>query len=161
MKSIVTKKYYGVTISIAIVLSLGVNPIYGEDDVPLKKEKIDWTLKLPENWDSVKNPFLNLLPKKQVVVPPAPRSDTSATNVKKIESTPQEPEIKPPKVMISGLVWNSDHPQALVNNKIVGPGDQIEGWTITGITESGVEISTKGKTHLIVPDFDATNNPIK
>jgi len=73
------------------------------------------------------------------------------------------PEVKPPpqpatpKLEISGLIWNSDRPQAIINGRVLGIGDSIMGVpsdigeiipkvNIIGITSKGIDISFSGRT---------------
>lgn len=54
-------------------------------------------------------------------------------------------EIKPPHLTTQGVIWQTDLPQAIINNKVVKIGDIIEGAEIIEIDKSGVEISFRNK----------------
>jgi len=56
---------------------------------------------------------------------------------------PEAPgETKPlPALKVQGIVWGGNSPQAIINNKVVGVGDTIEGVRITGINNSVVTVS--------------------
>lgn len=61
------------------------------------------------------------------------------------------PEIVKPSFSISGLVWNTNMPQAILNGEVVGIGDVVESWTISDITNEGVEVTFQNKTFKIKP----------
>ncbi len=46
-----------------------------------------------------------------------------------------------PALQVQGIVWGGNSPQAIINNKVVGLGDTIEGVRITGINNSVVTVS--------------------
>ncbi len=55
------------------------------------------------------------------------------------------PEIKieiitPPALKISGIIWNTKKPQAIINNTVVSIGDTIENSKIVDIRKEGVDI---------------------
>ncbi len=56
-----------------------------------------------------------------------------------------------PDYKISGIVWNTDRPQAIMEGRILDVGDSIEQWRIIGISRGGVEISFKNQKFLIEP----------
>lgn len=107
----------------------------------------------------INNPFLPQYPMAKAEKPPVPEEPkktpipiihTPPPDIK-VETNiivPQEPirkeVIKPPILNISGLVWNSDMPQAIINSKILNLGDTIDNAVITNINESGIEILYRG-----------------
>ncbi|MBU4334593.1 MAG: hypothetical protein KKD07_09145, partial [Candidatus Omnitrophica bacterium] len=76
-----------------------------------------------------------------------------AAETKPVFVKPQPIEVvpEPPQMIISGLVWNSDRPQAIVNNKVIDVGDTIETVQIVAIRKEGIEIEFQGKTITIEP----------
>lgn len=109
----------------------------------------------------IKNPFESQLPKKEKkpeIVKPAPPPIIPMLPTLPIQppNPPQpnipepeivkEPEIPVPHVTISGIIWNSDRPQAIINGKIVDIGDTILDLKITDIQKSGVEAMFHGKS---------------
>ena len=114
--------------------------------------------------DSLKNPFKPQLPLPQIR---RIEGDTEIPHPVKVGSGPRDPEegssekvilIESPTLKISGLVWDSEQPQAIVNNAIVSMGDQIEGWTVTVINEQGIEISAQGRKHFIANGFNSSSS---
>ena len=61
------------------------------------------------------------------------------------------PEKKAPKFVITGLVWNSERPQAIVNAQVVDIGDTISEAQITAIRKTGIDVNFQGKTITIKP----------
>ena len=119
---------------------------------------------------SIKNPFESQLPKKEpepvpaVMIkeplPPVVKNFDPEPRIKPIQETEtrrpiiQEkvreivpmPEIPVPTVTITGIIWNSDRPQAIINGKIVNIGDTILDLKITDIQKTGIEALFHGKS---------------
>lgn len=53
-------------------------------------------------------------------------------------------DIKPPQLKITGLIWNTDRPQAIVNERVLSAGDEIEGAKLLSVTKNGINIEYKG-----------------
>ena len=64
-------------------------------------------------------------------------------------STGDAKDIPLPKLNIEGLVWNSDMPQAIINDKVVRIGDTIEGVEVVKIEKKGVTIKYSGAEVLV------------
>ena len=62
-----------------------------------------------------------------------------------------KPTIALPKFSISGIIWNSKRPQAIINGQIVEVGDTISEIKITGIHKEGIEGLFDGKPVTIKP----------
>lgn len=75
----------------------------------------------------------------------------------KTEPVSIEKKIEPPKIKVTGLIWNTDRPQAIVNDTIVEIGDQIENFEIVKINQKGIEVTFSGKTFIIEIDKDDIN----
>jgi hypothetical protein len=109
----------------------------------------------------LKNPFVPQLPVEEsetaTISPPKIDSLTSPSvriNTKQpIDRRPpveqrQEPN---PTFTVTGMVWNSDRPQAIVNGRVVFIGDTVESWTITQINQAGVEVSLQDRKLVFKP----------
>jgi hypothetical protein len=105
---------------------------------------------------ALKNPFLPKLPRQaplprmmeEETEPPVPpgraeRSDAVTAPPKKIE---------PPNLKITGIVWNTSRPQAIINERVVSIGDVVSEATITTIERSGIRIKYQGTTFSIPVD---------
>ncbi len=138
-------------------LSSGNSIVWAEEDTSnLPASPQDLLKDLASGLDSLKNPFTQQLP-----VPPPPPMEIEVQSQGPV--VPILPRGEPPRaqaavnlpaITISGLVWDTDQPQAIVNKKIVGVGDKIEDWAITAINEQGIEISWKGIKRFIANKFD-------
>lgn len=42
---------------------------------------------------------------------------------------------------VTGIAWSTRQPMAFVNGRAVAPGDKVEGWTVSDITESRVTLT--------------------
>ncbi len=93
-----------------------------------------------------KNPFVSPLPKKEIAAKDIPA--TTRATVKEI----QEPKITPPNLVISGLVWNTPRPQAIVNEQVVTIGDSIGDIKVLSINSQSIEIEFQGKRFVIPAD---------
>ncbi len=47
--------------------------------------------------------------------------------------------------LLQGVIWSSDHPQALINGKVVRPGDTINDAEVLDIRKDGVKMRDKDK----------------
>ena len=56
-----------------------------------------------------------------------------------------EPVIPLPKITISGVIWNSDRPQAIINNEIIDIGDTVSEIEIVDIRKTGIDGLFHGK----------------
>ena len=116
----------------------------------------------------IKNPFLPQFIKEDIKkttpekVEPKPMTTTQkkiTTTLKKItrqESNIREPEwlqktIIFPEISVSGLIWNSNRPQAIVNHEVVEAGDVVNQAKIIEITKKGITIEFDGKTKFFTP----------
>ena len=99
---------------------------------------------LDEKGRTLYNPFESRIPKKHEPV-----------QIQTFEEPTPEPVIpktteNPPSVKISGLVWNTERPQAIINNNVYDIGDSIEGWTITNISKDGITIRSINHSQLTI-----------
>ena len=114
----------------------------------------------------LRNPFQQQLPRRKKVIKPSTEATKKAIQKKKSTANkkaaakkqvfvkPQPVKvapIEPPIMVISGLIWNSDRPQAIVNNKVIDVGDTIETIQVVAIRKEGIEIEFQGKTITIEP----------
>src|SRR3989338_3232286 len=90
------------------------------------------------------DPFMPKIPK-----PPAPGSSTQPdlfpgttppSNVK-----PPKPAVQKPNLTISGIIWNSDRPQAIVNNQVVDVGTTVDNTTVLAINKTGIDVLYSGE----------------
>lgn len=70
--------------------------------------------------------------------------------VKDIESAEEakasEAAAKPlPALTVQGIIWGGSFPQAIINNKVVKAGDNIEGVSINSIDKSGIAVFFEGR----------------
>ena len=53
-----------------------------------------------------------------------------------------EPEL--PQLNITGLIWNTDKPQAIVNGSVLSVGDEIDGTRLLSVDKDGITVEYKG-----------------
>src|SRR5437879_3335830 len=104
-----------------------------------KLSSLDFNLDIYSN----NNPFQSKLPvKKELVVKPPeipikPKNDQDlqipATAITKKEL----PELK---WKITGIVWNSNRPQAIINDRVVDVGDSVDNAKITAIRKAELDV---------------------
>lgn len=130
--------------------------IYAEDQIPSKK--IDLTIDdVSINYYSDNNPFKTQLPEKKIEeVENTNQTDAYGFNPIPQQNIDPDPVVEPvkptpPEFILNGIVWNTDRPQAIINNQIVNQGDTIEGAKIVSIRKSGID--------LIFEDINITLKP--
>ena len=60
-------------------------------------------------------------------------------------SKPQAP-LQPPPLVLQGLVWGGPKPTAIIDNRVYGIGETIQGFTITDIGREGITVALNGQT---------------
>lgn len=97
---------------------------------------------------SAKNPFKPFLPEKPkrdlAAEAEMEAKNRAARMVKPVELPKIEVKAEPPTLNLSGLIWNSSRPQAIINGQVVAAGDVISEVKIKKITRDGVEGDFKG-----------------
>ena len=83
------------------------------------------------------------------VEPPVQQNVEQTNN----EQTEQEEEyvLPKPEFKISGIVWNSERPQAIIEGRVLEVGDKIEDWSISNIDQRGVEIIYLDYKYILTP----------
>ncbi|MDP8266686.1 MAG: hypothetical protein P9M07_07055 [Candidatus Aceula meridiana] len=106
----------------------------------------------------IRNPFESWLPKIEEIVE---KTQETTKIIKEVAKPKVEESIlpietpkilkpkEPPSVRITGLIWNSDRPQAIINNHVVSEGDAVEDFTIVRIHPSGIDIDFLGEIFTI------------
>ena len=108
---------------------------------------------------TLRDPFESALPKAQIIKTPIELPRQSYNNSSQVnETAPVKPNsIAPvprqkrplPPLVISGIVWERKQPQAIVNNTVVGVGDEISGVKIQSIHKSEIVVLFEGdKIHV-------------
>lgn len=54
-----------------------------------------------------------------------------------------------PNLVITGLIWNSPKPQAIINGKVINIGDTVSGVRIIEIDVRGITVDYEGRTVLV------------
>lgn len=110
-----------------------------------------------------RNPFQPQLPVQEEEQPPVkpveiikpvdkPKPVTGKTSSSSVKPSAQVAKPQPPPdLKITGLVWNTDRPQAIINGKVVDVGDKIETIQIVSINKNGIEIDFEGNIIPIMP----------
>jgi hypothetical protein len=110
----------------------------------------------------MRNPFQSQLPEKRKP-PEAPNPKVKIEDPKgaiekpkvsqpNIESVaPKVIETPMPQLTIKGVIWNSDRPQAIINDQIIDIGDKISEVTVTGIRKGGIDVMFHGKKSTLTP----------
>lgn len=108
----------------------------------------------------MRNPFEPQLPARQIepaqkpvevqtrpIAQRTPERDKLAEQKPAI-TAPEEPEAIP-EMDIRGLVWNSDRPQAIINNQVIDIGDIVGDVQIIGIRKNEIDVSFQGRQETI------------
>lgn len=62
---------------------------------------------------------------------------------------PQAVDFPVDKFKVTAVLWGSKRPQAIINDNVIGLGDDLDGGRITGIDKEGIHISYEGKEVLL------------
>ena len=108
--------------------------------------------------NNLKDPFIPKLPQPAPSPEPLPMPTPEPPHV---VVPPPPPPPSPPELKISGLIWNTNKPQAIVNGQIVAKGDVVQEWIITSISKNGIEIKNGDQIVLIPQKQKLTLEPSK
>ncbi len=101
---------------------------------------------------AVRNPFVSQLPLPQE---PQEGSQKGALKVQGKEQPVPAPIILAekdlPSLKVTGLVWNSKRPQAIINGQVVSAGETIGDVKIVNIRPDGVDVLFQDKIITITP----------
>ena len=86
--------------------------------------------------EGLRDPFQPIAPKMEKIIPGK-------------EAIAAEPNVDLKNFSVSGIVWGGRFPQAIINGKVLGIGDKIDGIEILGIDKSGVTVRSGGVTALL------------
>ncbi len=66
----------------------------------------------------------------------------------KTQTPPPKPFVAP-DLKVSGVLWAGPKPQGIVNGRVVGIGDVVQGATVTAIHKGKVEFSVQGNNFIV------------
>lgn len=70
---------------------------------------------------------------------------------KRREKTKVDAKPTMPRLEITGLVWNTDRPQAIINGQVVDEGDIVSQVQIVSIEKSRIDVKFLGETSTLSP----------
>lgn len=77
-------------------------------------------------------------------------STNNTSNYVENLNTPPEPII-PPELTVQGIIWQTDRPQAIINNNVVDIGDSILGTKIITINKNSIQFKYENEMFTITP----------
>ena len=107
-----------------------------------KAEPQEASPKTEEGAADLKDPFISFLPSKQKEVTP---------EISTQEQGPQageEEKFDYSSLNVTGLVWGTEKPKAIINGEVVGIGDVINEAEILNISDEGILFKYKDKEYL-------------
>ncbi len=107
-----------------------------KSQLPQKEKEISVKIK------RIPKPVKIFVPKPAPVNLPAYAPSFSRREGKQNQGSKKILEPTPPDLdaEITGLIWNSDRPQAIVNGEVLEIGDEINGMKIVNIQETGIYV---------------------
>lgn len=69
--------------------------------------------------------------------------EESAAEVKQVQARPL------PALTVQGIIWKTNIPQAIINNKVVKTGDTVGEVKISNINKAGITVIFDGQEHLL------------
>ena len=130
-----------------IFISIGTSTLYAKEEHPALKNS---SIASKKN-----NPFEPKLPRTVKMLEKNKIIETTKTT--ETTSVQSEASLQPPALDINGLVWNTNRPQAIINNQVVDVGDTIAETKIVAIRKTGVDVSFRGKILTISPSKEQGN----
>ena len=103
--------------------------------------------------DTFRNPFVPQTPQ-----PVRVSDDNTATPIEQVQR--ERPVIPIPVFTLSGLIWNTKKPAAILNGKIVAIGDQVSNWSVSEITKEGVHVTFEDQALWVKPVLDPNRNKL-
>ncbi len=109
---------------------------------------------------ALKNPFESQLPAKtpepsekiiRKTDPVRPESPRPSLRPSPSLRNDPRPEVSLPQLTVSGIVWNSKRPQAIINQQVVDIGDEFDGVKIINIRKTAIDIMFQGQEITIQP----------
>ncbi|MFA5068788.1 MAG: general secretion pathway protein GspB [Candidatus Omnitrophota bacterium] len=107
-----------------------LKPDAGIDAIPMPDEGMDFSYT-----PGGENPFINLL-----------QTHLASLNKK---APGENASLPMPPLLVEGMIWNTDNPQAIINGKVLNSGDIIDGVRIVNIEKQGITIDFNGEHVLI------------
>lgn len=128
-----------------IFLNLTLTDTFAENDLTIESAGFDASAN--------KNPFKPLLPDTSKPAVVENNNSTPTVTETPAAATPiiQKQEIVPPSFNITGIVWNTDRPQAIINGQVITQGDTLSGAKIVSIRKSSIEILYQDTNFTIKP----------
>ncbi len=85
------------------------------------------------------------------VMPPSPPPTEPPPIMPPVQEVlpPPIPEEPLPAINISGLVWNTKRPQAIIDGRIVEIGDMVSGVKIVDIQKGGITVLFQDRTQIL------------
>ena len=110
-------------------------------------EAID-TLSANESLDKLRNPFA------RVYVAPPPSEKKKVVAKKTTPRPKKKKRVVRPKIVASGIIWDSAYPYAILNDDIYGEGDIIKGYTVQTIQDTMVVLVNQDDVFTVVIESD-------
>ena len=98
------------------------------------------------NFTPSSDPFMPQIPK-----PPepdevaTPRDIIGASSQGTLPAKQPKPAVQKPNLTISGIIWNSDRPQAIITNQVVDVGTTVDNTTVVAINKTGIDVLYSGE----------------
>lgn len=135
------------------VLACHAATVYAQE----QEEGMTTIEQLKPKLDLIQNPFKSKLPEPEPE--PEPEKPMDASEMTESSQTGptldmpviQEPPLPVPTFTVTGIVWDSDRPQAIMNGQIVNIGDIIADVMITAIQKTEIRGTFHGADITIKP----------
>ena len=89
----------------------------------------------------LRDPLKSLLPKPIAQPSAQPNVRPVATS-----TSPADASVSPPTLKVQGMVWGGEAPKAVINNRVYGVDDMVNGGRIVAIDHQGVTIDYQGRS---------------
>ncbi len=100
----------------------------------------------------LKNPFVVQIPQAAHAVAAGAAGPSLPVPVAVKTRTPppgRQMSVAPSNLKVSGVLWAGPKPRAIVNGRVVGIGDVVQGATLAAIRKGKVEFKVQGKIFIV------------
>ncbi len=108
-----------------------------------KEEPATTSEKPKDETADLKDPFISALPRKETAF------ISDMTSEQEISLGAEEEVFDYSSLVVTGLVWGTEDPKAIINGEVFGIGDAVNGGEIINISSDGILFKYKEKEYLM------------
>lgn len=103
----------------------------------------------PKEWGELKDPFESYLPSQE--------KEESSGGTGAPQAGEEAATFDYSSLVVTGIVWGTENPKAIINGNVLGKGDTVNGGEIIDISKEGILFKYKDKEYLMKRQSAAVN----